>query len=142
MWSNVEITDDFGLFYFQVHWPFCVSVCSVLLLQDVQYVGCLTNNWVLRLYLSHLLCILLNAGNCFLFCISAFRAIHLCKFKNGLIGKNIKYKPQDLFLLRRELFIVSYTTETHLHLVRGLRRPAGQLLIHAGVFKLYELPVH
>lgn len=80
-------------FSFQVHWPFCVSVCSVLLLQEVQYVGCLTNNRVLWLYLSHLLCFLLDAWNCFLFCISAFRAIHLCEFENGLIGE--KYQIQD-----------------------------------------------
>lgn len=76
--------------------------------------------------------------------VSFFASLHFVRYiyVNLKMDWNIKYKPQDLFLLRRELFIVSYTIETHLHLVHSLRRPAGQLLIHAGVFKLYELPVH
>lgn len=79
--------------------------------------------------------------------VSFFASLHFVRYiyvnlKMDWLGKTSNTSLKTLFLLRRELFIVSYTTETHLNLVHSLRRPAGQLLIHAGVFKLYELPVH
>lgn len=79
--------------------------------------------------------------------VSFFASLHFVRYiyvnlKMDWSGKISNTSLKILFLLRRELFIVSYTTETHLNLVHSLRRPAGQLLIHAGVFKLYELPVH
>lgn len=75
--------------------------------------------------------------------VSFFASLHFVRYiyvnlKMDWLGKNIKYKTQDLSLLRRELFIISYIIETHFKPVCGLRRLAGQLT-HAVVFKLNEL---
>ena len=74
-------------FHFQIDWPVCVFICTVLLLQEVQHVGCLTNHRVFWIHLSHLLRVLSDAGHRVLFRFAAFREIHLRQLKNGLISR-------------------------------------------------------
>ena len=83
--SNSSLAMMLFFFHLQIDWPVRVFICTVLLLQEVQHVGCLTNHRVFWIHLSHLLRVLSDAWHRVLFRFAAFREIHLRQLKNGLI---------------------------------------------------------
>ena len=74
----------FLVFFFQVHGSVCVSVCTILLLQKVQYVRPATESRVFWIHSSHVLCILSHVRNCVILCISNICTIHLHELEDQL----------------------------------------------------------